>query len=157
MPEELPKEWFWDGDGTYQLSPEWLLATNRLRFNLKPKARKGKRRKKGDDELKVVIDTYHEGQTEKLDARTMGSNLTLPRRFSLNDVKDRYYRALVFNDAGKALHYTTPVQPSVDARKVRPAAKPRRKKSRKKPTKTTDKTGTKKPAEEQEKEPADKE
>ncbi|KPK97473.1 MAG: hypothetical protein AMK75_07545, partial [Planctomycetes bacterium SM23_65] len=157
MPEELPKEWFWDGDETYELTVEWQLAGKRLRFHLKPQARRGRSRGRRGEELDLVIGFYGSdsprGPYTYL-ARVMGSNLTLPQPFSLNEVKDRYYKALVFDDAGKAIHYTTPVQPTIDERKAAPPPSPSKEKSRKEATKAADKGGTEKPSGEEEKTPA---
>ena len=115
MPDELAKEWFYDGDGTYELSAEWQADGSRVRLAVTRPTGKGTRPKSGA-ELKLVIGFYGcefpRGPYKNL-ARVLGSELTLPQQFPLKEVQHRWYRAVVFDDAGSPMYFTDPVQPSI--------------------------------------------
>ncbi|HUW59161.1 MAG TPA: PQQ-binding-like beta-propeller repeat protein, partial [Planctomycetota bacterium] len=127
MPQELPREWFWDGDGVYDLTAEWLLSTSRLRLTLKPSPKRGAKRQKRGEELSLTIGFYQSeyprGPYEYV-GRVLGSSLALPQAVALDDVRYRHYKALVFDENGSAIHATTPVQPVIEERRSAPAPKP---------------------------------
>ena len=130
MPAELARTWFYDEDSSLTLLAEWRAEEGKVRLAVGQSLGKGKPAKAGEG-LKLILGFYAAESPRgpfKLVERTIGSEATLEAQVRLNEVKDRWYKAVSFSDAGAATAYTTPVQLTVvDARRGPSAAPPPRK------------------------------
>ena len=133
MPETMPKEWFYDGDGGFDASLEWKADDGKLTFTMLdrrriPRTTKGSR-KKGKKRLELVLGFYEADRVRgpyRYVARAIGAGATLPKTYGLREVQHKYYKAVVFDASGKVLHQTSPVQAQVrkySERRPEPIAK----------------------------------
>lgn len=131
MPEELAKEWFYDGDGSIDILAQWKADGSKLRLAVGPSTGPGRAKTVGAPGFKQLVGFYvadsPRGPFKYID-RVLGSEFILPSPVTLREVKDRWYRAVTFNDAGAVTAVTPPVQPEVvDMQAPKPAPPPPKK------------------------------
>ena len=112
MPDQLAKEWFYDGDESFEMGAEWQADGSRVRLEVRRWMAKGMRPKGGTDHKPIVgfyVADFARGPY-KYFARALDWELTLPQPKPLKDVQEKWYRCVVFDDTGRPEHFTDPVQ-----------------------------------------------